>query len=62
MTPSADFGLHPRSHLPWRIVSDVLRMSALELRNPLLFHILMKAENPPRHRGPIGNHSLHCST
>ena len=41
---------------------DVLRVSALELRDPLLLVILMKADDSPLNRRPIGNHSSHRST
>jgi hypothetical protein len=62
MVASPLFILHPRSHLPGRIVPDVLRVSAFELRDPLLLVVLMKADDSPRNCRPIGDHSSHCST
>ncbi len=37
---------NPRKYLPRRIVPHVLRMSALQLRDPLLFIVLAKADDP----------------
>jgi hypothetical protein len=46
----------PRAHLPGRIVSHVLRVTALELSDPMTLGILVKAHDAARDRGPIGAH------
>lgn len=55
-------GLYPLSHLPGRIMPNVLRVSALQLGDPVLLRILMISDDAPRHRWPVGDHSLHRST
>lgn len=37
---------NPRTIRPWWIVSNVLVVTALELRHPMLLFILMKADDP----------------
>jgi hypothetical protein len=37
---------NPRTIGPWRIVPNVLVVTALEFRNPMLLFILMKADDP----------------
>jgi hypothetical protein len=37
---------NPRTISPWWIVSNVLVVTALEFRNPMLLFILMKADDP----------------
>jgi hypothetical protein len=39
------FGDDPRSHLPRRIVPNVLAVAALEIGNPMLLFILVKTDN-----------------
>lgn len=34
---------HPGSHLPRRIMPDVLGVTALQLRHPMLFRVLVKS-------------------
>jgi len=41
-------GRDPGALLPWWIVANVLRMSTLEVRNPLLLFILMKGDDTSR--------------
>ena len=60
--PSPLLTLHPRSHLPGRIVPNVLRVSTLQLRDPVLLVVLMKGDDTARYRRAIGDHSLHRST
>ena len=44
------FRRHPRPRLPWRIVPHVLGVTALQLRNPVLFLVLMEADDLSRDR------------
>lgn len=44
---------NPGAILPWRIVPDVLRMSALQLGHPVALGILVEGNNPPRHCRPV---------
>jgi len=43
---------YPGSHLPWRVVADMLAVSALEVRYPVTFFILMEPDDSPPHRAP----------
>jgi hypothetical protein len=54
--------LNPRSHLPRRVVRNVLRVSALEIGDPLSFAVLVKADDSPWYRRPVGDHSSQRST
>jgi hypothetical protein len=52
-------GGHPGSYLPGRIVTHMLRMAALEVRDPMPFLILMEADDSPGNRRPRAYISLH---
>ncbi len=45
-------GEHPRSHLPWWVVPDVLVMAAGQLRDPVALIVLMKACDRLLHDSP----------
>jgi hypothetical protein len=50
--PSPSLGRDdPGTELPWRIVTHVLRMPALEVSHPVTFVILVEADNPPPRQG-----------
>jgi hypothetical protein len=50
--PASLFGEHPRAHLPWRIVPDVLVVTTGQLRDPVALIVLMKAGNRLLHDSP----------
>ncbi len=56
---AAGFRDHPWTHLPWWVVANVLRVTALEVRDPVLLFILMEADDPPGNRRPRACISLH---
>ena len=61
--PGAPLGGHdPRAILPWRVMSHVLAVSALELRNPVPFVIGVEADNATRDRviSPVHDSPLHA--
>jgi hypothetical protein len=49
---------HPGADLPRRVVPDVLRVAALEIRDPVILFILMKADNPSIHASSIATKAL----
>lgn len=50
MADPANVSSHPLADLPRRIVTDVLRMPAVEVRNPVTVGILMEADDDPGDR------------
>ena len=44
-------GNDPRPHLPGRIVANVLGVAALEVGNPMVLVVLVKAHNAPGRHG-----------
>jgi hypothetical protein len=47
-------GDDPRANLPGRIVTDMLRMTALEVRNPVLLFVLVKINDSTKHQRVVG--------
>jgi hypothetical protein len=47
-------GDYPGSDLPGRIVPDVLRVRAFEVRNPMPFFVLVKSDDAPEGHGVRG--------
>jgi hypothetical protein len=47
-------GGNPWTHLPRRIVADVLAVSTLQVGHPMLLGVLMKADDSTRNRRTVG--------
>jgi hypothetical protein len=47
MSPAALIGNDPRTHLPGRVVPDVLGMSTLQVGYPVTLVVLVKGDDPP---------------
>ena len=45
---------NPRSDLPGRVVTDVLGVAALEVRNPVLLFVLVEANDAALHQSVRG--------
>jgi hypothetical protein len=52
--------LHPGPHLPWRLVSHMLRVPTLKLGYPLTFGVLVKSDDLSPHTAP-GESSRECA-
>jgi hypothetical protein len=46
---------HPSAHLPGRIVSHMAVVAALELRDPMLFFVLVETGDPALHDAMPGS-------
>jgi hypothetical protein len=59
---SSGFGRHPRSDEPGRLVTHMLAVTALQLRDPMLLFVLTESHDASLHGSPVDDGQIENCT